>query len=96
MKKYLKCFQLETRMELEVMFHYENILEVTALVARKRVFLKKARKRRKWSQQQTAEFLNISRSYYAAIENGFRDPSLKLAVAISDLLDVPVKSLVNN
>ncbi|MED4914338.1 helix-turn-helix transcriptional regulator [Parageobacillus thermoglucosidasius] len=64
-------------------------------VNRKRLFLKKARKKKNWSQKQMAEFLNISRSYYSAIENGFRDPSLKLAVAISDLLDLDVRRFIS-
>jgi len=55
-------------------------------VKKKRDWLKKIRKELSLSQTDVAKELNISRSHYACIENGIRNPSMKLAERISELL----------
>lgn len=45
------------------------------------------------SQQDMADMLGISRTFYNQIECGVRNPSLSLALEISSLLGVPVERL---
>jgi transcriptional regulator with XRE-family HTH domain len=44
-----------------------------------------ARKNKNWTQNNVAEMVNISRSYYSEIENGKKNPSGKVAIKISKL-----------
>ncbi|EEL13823.1 hypothetical protein bcere0016_56170 [Bacillus cereus 95/8201] len=50
-----------------------------------------ARKKTGLKQREVAEALGISRSYYATIESRLRVPSLKVALAISEFLNIDVK-----
>lgn len=50
-----------------------------------------ARKKKGLKQREVAECLGISRSYYATIECRLRVPSLKVALAISELLNIDIK-----
>ncbi|KAA0784328.1 helix-turn-helix transcriptional regulator [Bacillus sp. BB56-3] len=50
-----------------------------------------ARKKKGLKQREVAESLGISRSYYATIESGMRVPSLKVAIDISDFLNIDIK-----
>lgn len=50
-----------------------------------------ARKKKGLKQREVAEALGISRSYYATIERHLRVPSLKVALAISEFLNIDVK-----
>ncbi|MDK2920153.1 MAG: putative transcriptional regulator [Candidatus Petromonas sp.] len=45
------------------------------------------------TQQDIADKLGISRSFYTMIENGKRNPSLELAFKISNLLKVDVNEI---
>lgn len=47
-------------------------------------FLKEFRKNRKLTQQEVANRLGISRSFYACIESGKRTPTLADAIKIAD------------
>ncbi|HDR4520626.1 TPA: helix-turn-helix transcriptional regulator [Bacillus cereus] len=53
--------------------------------------VRSARKNKGLKQREVAENLGITRSYYAAIERKSRVPSLKVALAISELLNIDVK-----
>lgn len=50
--------------------------------------LKEERKRRKWTQQETADRIGISRSYYSDIENGSAFPSSKTLFNINDVIPI--------
>ena len=52
------------------------------------------RKKNKWSQQEVADKLNISRSTYANYEQNTRRPPYETIEAIADLYTVPVSLLL--
>lgn len=52
--------------------------------------LKSIRLEKGWTQQYVADKLGITKGSYSNIENGVRDPSLKTAIKISKLLQVPI------
>ncbi|TSI19915.1 helix-turn-helix transcriptional regulator [Bacillus sp. HY001] len=54
-------------------------------------YVRTARKQKGLKQREVASELGISRSYYATLETKLRVPSLKVALAISELLDIDVK-----
>jgi len=51
-----------------------------------RVWLEKIRKKAGLTQEETAELSKIARTTYAMIEQGKRDPSVKVAKDIADTL----------
>ena len=53
------------------------------------------RKKLKYSQNQFAEILNISREHLAKIETAKRSVSLDLLISIADNLNVKVRDLIN-
>ena len=55
--------------------------------------LKVLRAERDWSQQDLAERLEVSRQSVNAIETGKYDPSLPLALRISDLFGLPIEAI---
>lgn len=55
--------------------------------------LRVLRAERKWSQQDLADQLGISRQSVNAIETGKYDPSLPLAFRISDLFAMPIEAI---
>lgn len=57
----------------------------------KRSKLKIARKKKELSQEDVAEIVGISRSFYNQIENGERNPSFEITVRISNVLDLDVR-----
>ena len=59
----------------------------------KRIKLMQRRKDSKISQSEMADILQISTSYYGSIERGERNPTLKLAKSIADLLLMTVDDL---
>ena len=56
--------------------------------------LKKCRKMRNLNQQKVAMDLNISREALSYYENGKREPSLSLLVAMSDYFNVSINFLI--
>lgn len=58
------------------------------------VGLKKIRKTRNLNQQKVAMDLNISRECLSYYENGKREPSLDLLVAMSDYFNVSINYLI--
>ncbi|HJV16387.1 MAG TPA: helix-turn-helix transcriptional regulator [Bacillales bacterium] len=52
--------------------------------------LSELRKKRKWSQQETADQLGIAKSTYAGYESGYREPSLQSLSQIADLFETTV------
>ena len=55
--------------------------------------LRKLRAGRKWSQQDLAERLEVSRQSVNAIETGRYDPSLPLAFRIAELFDLAIEEI---
>jgi putative transcriptional regulator len=51
------------------------------------------RKERKITQQQIAEILGITRSYYGMIETGNRNPTLGLAKKIAELFQTDIDQI---
>lgn len=56
--------------------------------------LKQARKQRRLNQQKVAMDLNISREALSYYENGKREPSLSLLVAMSKYFNVSINYLI--
>ena len=56
--------------------------------------LKKIRKQRNFNQQKVALDLNISREALSYYENGKREPSLSLLVAMSNYFNVSINYLI--
>ena len=46
------------------------------------------RKKKWYTQEQMAKLLNVERSCYSNYENGYRNPSLKIALKIKKILEV--------
>lgn len=55
--------------------------------------LRLLRAERKWSQQDLAERLEVSRQSVNAIETGKYDPSLPLAFRIAELFDLAIEEI---
>jgi len=55
--------------------------------------LRVLRAERKWSQQDLADRLGVSRQSVNAIETGKYDPSLPLAFRIADLFDLAIEEI---
>lgn len=55
--------------------------------------LRVLRAERKWSQQDLAQRLEVSRQSVNAIETGKYDPSLPLAFRIADVFDLPIEEI---
>ncbi|WP_430508374.1 helix-turn-helix transcriptional regulator [Rossellomorea marisflavi] len=60
----------------------------------KRSYLKEKRKKMGLTQEQVAKKLGISITFYNQIENGTRNPKLKLALEIAEFFLLDVKMLV--
>lgn len=58
-----------------------------------RLRLIRLRKERKMTQQQVAEVLGITRSFYGMIETGDRNPTLDLAKRIAELFQVDIEEI---
>ena len=52
-----------------------------------RTALRMARERKQLTQAQVAECVGISREYYVQLEAGQRDPSIRVAFRIGEVLD---------
>ena len=52
-----------------------------------RVKLKKLRKEQNLTQKNLSSMVNIHRSYYSMIENGKRNPSLRVAISLKRALN---------
>lgn len=55
--------------------------------------IKKIRQDKSLTQEQLAQAVGISRSFYTLIENGYRKPSLKVAIKLAQELDCQVEEL---
>lgn len=53
-----------------------------------RAFLKEARKKKNLTQRDVAKAAGMNRVVYCEIENGKRNPSVKLAKKLGQILDV--------
>ncbi|WP_339516068.1 helix-turn-helix transcriptional regulator [Pseudomonas sp. RL_15y_Pfl2_60] len=58
--------------------------------------LRALRAERKWSQQDLASMLGVSRQTINAIENGRYDPSLPLAFQIGRVFQQPIESIFDD
>jgi len=59
----------------------------------KRFKLIQERKKQKITQEDIANILEISLSYYSAIERGIRNPTLELAKKIAELFNKSIEEL---
>ena len=50
--------------------------------------LRNRREANRWTQQQAADHMGISRSYYAMVEIGYRMPSVKVARRIQKIFGI--------
>ncbi|PKG23192.1 helix-turn-helix domain-containing protein [Niallia nealsonii] len=57
--------------------------------------LQELRKKKNWSQQETADMLGIAKSTYAGYESGYREPSLRALIQIADLFNVSIDYILN-
>lgn len=57
--------------------------------------MKSIRLERGWTQQDVADKLGITKASYANIEKGVRNPSLKTALKISKLFQLPIDIFAN-
>lgn len=55
--------------------------------------VRQQRQANKWSQEQFAELVDVSRQTIISIEKGKFDPSLQLALRIAKLLKMPVEAI---
>lgn len=55
--------------------------------------LRVLRAERKWSQQELADRLEVSRQSVNSIETGKYDPSLPLAFRIADVFGLPIEQI---
>ena len=58
-------------------------------------YIKEARERRKMSQQELADVLQVSQSYLSRIENGERDVDLAVAINICAALGYGLQDFMN-
>jgi transcriptional regulator with XRE-family HTH domain len=62
----------------------------------KRNWLREIRKNLKLTQQDVAKNLSISRSQYSCIENGVRNPSIEVAIKLSEFMNFDLSIFKNN
>lgn len=62
---------------------------------KERIFLRKERERRKLTQKQVSEYLNIHKSTYCNIEKGTRNPGFSLAIRIADFFGIDERKLID-
>ena len=55
--------------------------------------LVESRKRRGWTQEETAQKLKITTGFYGMLEQGTRNPRLPLAFSLEKLFGIPLKQL---
>jgi transcriptional regulator with XRE-family HTH domain len=48
------------------------------------------------TQQEFADILGVSQSYISRVANGIQEPSLEMALQISEKANIPIESLVQN
>ena len=54
------------------------------------------RRGKKWTQQHLSSLSDVSRSYIAEVENGDKKPSIHIAKALADALDVGLEDLISS
>lgn len=62
-------------------------------MGKKRNLLIAERKKRGWTQQDVAQKLGVTTSFYGMIEQGARNPRLSLALQIEKLFGIPLAVL---
>lgn len=58
--------------------------------------IEQIRKNKKLTHEQIAHAVGISRSFYTQIENGYRNPSLEVAIKLAQELDCKVEEIFFN
>lgn len=56
--------------------------------------IKQIRLKNKWTQQHVADQIGITKSAYSNIENQNRSPSLKVALQLQNLFELPIEKLM--
>lgn len=59
----------------------------------KRTKLIELRNAKGWKQKEVAEMLGITDSYYGMIENGLRNPTIKLGLRIAGVFGVSIEEI---
>lgn len=62
----------------------------------KREWLKKLRKDQELSTREVADLFGVSYQHYNDIENGRRNPSVKLALDLADFYGFPVEQILKD
>lgn len=57
--------------------------------------LRVLREKRKMSQYEFAELIGVSQPYLCQLENGTRDPSMKMLKHIAGAMNIPISKLIN-
>lgn len=63
------------------------------IMGKKRNSLIAARKQKGWTQQDVAQRLGVTTSFYGMIEQGVRNPRLPLALQMEELFGIPLSVL---
>lgn len=69
---------------------YMTVEQLQGLAGR----LKEYRKSKHWTQEKTAEMLDITYSSYSKIENGFQQPGIDLLIKMSDTFSLSLDYLL--
>lgn len=65
-------------------------------MSEKREILINLRKEKGLTQNKVAQDIGINRSYYGFLENGKRNPSLKIAMSIADYFNISLQEAFPN
>jgi putative transcriptional regulator len=58
--------------------------------------IKQIRLKNHWTQQYVADKVGITKSAYSNIENGNRNPSLKVAIQLQNLFNLQIENILEN
>lgn len=58
--------------------------------------LKQIRLKNRWTQQNVADKIGITKAAYSNIENQKRNPSLKIAIKLQHLFGLSIENLIEN
>lgn len=80
--------------EFSLALVWYNVNKLGMILLKISKILKELRKENEYSQQDVADFLNISRSTYGKYETGDREPSLEMLCKLADFYKVTTDYLL--